>query len=178
MDKLNCMLIVRARRRGPRAPKRVRPQVRALVRSQLDSIDAASAAIVQVHSIIDDEAHEQFHDFRKSCRAVNDEALDFRADEVPIFSRNATGVHDALGLLADLYNRYGDLNDLWNSHGFCVYLLADAYWVLERLSIRNIIGGVFFSPQLSVHRKVVATSRCDLPCTLCRYLHSSPQRWG
>jgi hypothetical protein len=117
------MLIVRARRRGPRAPKRVRPQVRALVRSQLDSIDAASAAIVQVHSIIDDEAHEQFHDFRKSCRAVNDETLDFQADEVPIFSPNATGVHDALGLLADLYNRYGDLNDLWNRHGSCVYLL-------------------------------------------------------
>jgi hypothetical protein len=96
--------------------------VRTLSRAQLDAIDAASAAIIQVYSILDDAAHEQFHDFRKSCRAVNDETLDFQADEVPIFSPNATGVHDALGLLADLYNRYGDLNDLWNRHGSCVYL--------------------------------------------------------
>ena len=134
------------------------PQVRELVRSQLDAIDEASAAIVKVHSIIDDEAHEQFHDFRKSCRAVNDETLDFRANDVPIFSPNATGVHDALGLLADLYNRYGDLNDLWNRHGFCVYFLAEAYWVLERQSFRTIIGGVFFSSTIRAPQ-----SRCDQP---------------
>jgi len=91
--------------------------VRMLVLAQLDHIDAADAAIVQVRSILDDEAHEQFHDFRKSCRAVNDETSVFATDPVPLFS-NTTGVQDALALLEDLYDQYGDVNDLWNKYAY------------------------------------------------------------
>jgi hypothetical protein len=90
--------------------------VRTLSRAQLDAIDAASAAIIQVYSILDDAAHEQFHDFRKSCRAVNDETSAFAADDVPIFY-NTTDVQAGLALLEDLYDRYGDVNDLWNKCG-------------------------------------------------------------
>jgi hypothetical protein len=91
--------------------------VRTLSRAQLDAIDAASAAIIQVYSILDDAAHEQFHDFRKSCRAVNDETSAFAADDVPIFY-NTTDVQAGLALLEDLYDRYGDVNDLWNKCGW------------------------------------------------------------
>jgi hypothetical protein len=90
--------------------------VRSLVRTQLANIGEASKVILSLPSILSDSAHDQFHGFRKACRAVNDDL--FSVGGVPIFNLNDTGVGGALSMLEDLYDKYGDLNDEWNKYDY------------------------------------------------------------
>ncbi len=92
--------------------------VRRLVSAQLQIISNTSAAVANLSSILPETAHDQFHDFRKTLRAVKDESSEFAADAVPIFDANSTDVADALDLIGKLYDKYGDLNDEWNKYDY------------------------------------------------------------
>ena len=63
---------------------------------------------MNLDSILSDEAHDKFHDFRKSLRCVNDEQDEFKTDTVTLF-RNVEGMNvtAALGTFNTLYGMYG-----------------------------------------------------------------------
>mmetsp|Transcript_46309 Transcript_46309/g.108689 ORF Transcript_46309/g.108689 Transcript_46309/m.108689 type:complete len:385 (-) Transcript_46309:116-1270(-) len=86
-----------------------------LVRIQFQDILEREQKVIGLAMILHVEAHEQFHDFRKSVRAIFDENEMFGS--LVFDSSSATDINT----LHEIYHAFGDLNDEWNK-----------WWYLEQ----------------------------------------------
>jgi hypothetical protein len=85
--------------------------VQLLVNQLLDSYSERAPRILALHSILPFEVHEEFHNFRKSARAI----LSIRAMLPQLF---ADGAQPELDTLQTFYKKMGDENDTWSKYWF------------------------------------------------------------
>jgi len=86
-----------------------------LLSEMIDKMALRYDEVMAYDTIIPDENHENFHNVRKSSRAIN-----FLTENFPCIVVDTAATSAALALFGELYDKWGDLNDEWTAYDYYV----------------------------------------------------------